>query len=126
MILYQHDHASVFRFQVLGELRTILVRELEGCWTTARPTIGHRKVIVDLSGVTGWDEAAIALLSRMHHEGAELAGSGTLGQELIRLVVGEPDQSLTDIPAETAARKTETDRRPRISRWRPVRVKTAD
>lgn len=86
MTLYQHDRAAIFRFEIRGELCGSVLGELEGCWLTALPTFGPRRVILDISGVTLWDDGALVLLRRMHAAGAELEG-GTLAG----LIAGEPE-----------------------------------
>jgi hypothetical protein len=77
MTLYQHDRASMFRFEILGELRGPLIGELAGCWATALPTFGARRVVVDVTGVTSWDDEGANLLRRMQASGAEVIGDLT-------------------------------------------------
>jgi hypothetical protein len=87
---YQHDMADCFRFQIDGEFHDSLVRELEGCWQTARSTVRERPLIVDLRFVTSWGDTAVELLGRMHQAGATfMALPGRSGQ-LIERITGEP------------------------------------
>jgi hypothetical protein len=86
MTLYQHDRAATFRFEIRGEFCGSLLRELEGCWATALPIFGMRRVIMDVAGVTSWDDDGLALLRRMHAAGAEIEGGA-----LARLIAGQPD-----------------------------------
>jgi hypothetical protein len=45
---YIHDGTEAFRFQLIGELREADVKELSGCWETAKSTFGSRKLVLDL------------------------------------------------------------------------------
>jgi len=93
LTFYQHDMADCFRFQIDGEFHDSLVRELEGCWQTARSTVSQRPLIVDLRFVTSWGEPAVELLGRMHQAGATfMALPGRSGQ-LIELITGEPQSA---------------------------------
>ena len=99
MTLYQHDRGVLFRFEIVGELRGPLVAELEGCWATAQPTFGMRKVVVDVTGVTSWDESGRELLRRMEASGVEVIGDrdpgGTVKQPAERRSDAAFDQRLT-------------------------------
>jgi hypothetical protein len=70
---YMHDGLDTFRFELAGRLSAESARELEQAWRTAASMIGERRVIIDLSGVTGIDPNARELLRRWASEGAQLA-----------------------------------------------------
>lgn len=67
---YIHDGTEAFRFQLLGDLRDTDVKELSGCWETARSTFGGRKLVLDLNGLRSTDEVGKEWLLAMVREGA--------------------------------------------------------
>ena len=67
---YIHDGMDAFRFQLLGELTEADVSELDGCWRTAKTTLGNRKLVFDLLKLKAADEPAREWLISMANEGA--------------------------------------------------------
>lgn len=67
---YIHDGTEAFRFQMIGDLRDVDVKELSGCWETARSTFGSRKLVLDLKGLRSTDESGKEWLLAMVREGA--------------------------------------------------------
>ena len=70
---YMHDGPDAFRFELTGRLSEDAARELEQAWCTAVSTIGKRRLIIDLSGLTGIDRNGHELLGRWAGQGAQLA-----------------------------------------------------
>jgi hypothetical protein len=70
---YIHDGTEAFRFQLIGDLRDTDVKELSGCWETARSTFGSRKLVLDLNGLRSTDDAGKEWLLAMVREGAACA-----------------------------------------------------
>src|ERR1700688_2335236 len=70
---YMHDGPDAFRFELTGRLSEDAARDLEQAWCTAASTIGNRRVIIDLSGLTGIDRNGHELPGRWAGEGAQLA-----------------------------------------------------
>ena len=68
---------------VEGRLAGPWVEELARCWWAARATHDGAAISVELCGVTFVDRAANALLRAMHADGAVLAASGCMTQELV-------------------------------------------
>src|SRR3954454_16904840 len=88
---YIHDETEAFRFQLIGELREADVKELSGCWQTAKSTFGDRKLVLDLRQLRSTDESGKQWLLSMVREGAvclpesyfranlaDVAGSGSV------------------------------------------------
>src|SRR3954454_208554 len=88
---YIHDGTEAFRFQLIGELREADVKELSGCWQTAKSTFGNRKLVLDLRQLRSTDESGKQWLLSMVREGAvclpesyfranlaDVAGSGSV------------------------------------------------
>jgi hypothetical protein len=86
---YLHDSADAFRIQLLGDLTDPQVGELNGCWNTAKTTLGSRKLILDLTGLKSVSDSGREWLERMVADGAirypdnsskpsSLVGSSTL------------------------------------------------
>jgi len=67
---YIHDGTDAFRFQLIGDLQDADVKELSGCWETARSTFGSRKLVLDLNALRSTDEAGKEWLLSMVREGA--------------------------------------------------------
>jgi hypothetical protein len=67
---YIHDSITELRFQILGEVGEIEIRELNGCWQTAKGTLGPRRLLLDLRGVRSVDDTAKQWLAAMAQERA--------------------------------------------------------
>ena len=69
---YLHDSVEACRLQLLGPLSEGALKELSGCWNTARTTLKERKLVLDVSAVTAFDDAARTWIAAMVAEGALL------------------------------------------------------
>jgi len=107
---YMHDGPSAFRFELSGELTDDSARRLEQDWRTASSVMAGRMLIVDMTFITGADEAGRALLGRWHAAGAQLIASSKASRELAESVIGE---SLPECPAELRSSAART--------WAPFR-----
>jgi hypothetical protein len=67
---YIHDSTDALRLKLIGEFTQADVTELNGCWRTARTTIGNRKLVLDLNTLVAVDEAGKQWLAAMSAEGA--------------------------------------------------------
>ena len=67
---YIHDGSDSCRLQLIGEFTESEVAELNGCWRTARTTLGKRKLVLDLRGLKAVDDAAKRWIASMAQEGA--------------------------------------------------------
>lgn len=67
---YIHDGIEALRLQLIGELSEAEVTELDGCWRTARTTLGCRKLVIDVRTLAKVDEAGKRWLAAMAVEGA--------------------------------------------------------
>jgi len=67
---YIHDSVEECRFQLLGYLTETETPELEGCWHTAKSTLGNRKLVLDLQRLETADEIGKQWLAAMAGEGA--------------------------------------------------------
>jgi hypothetical protein len=67
---YIHDSTDALRLKLIGEFTQADVTELNGCWRTARTTIGKRKLVLDLHTLVAVDEAGKQWLAAMSAEGA--------------------------------------------------------
>ncbi len=72
---YIHDSVDSFRLQLLGTLKLEDLKELQGCWNTARTTLAGRKLIVDVTGLQQMDESGREWLNAMAAEGASVLES---------------------------------------------------
>ncbi|MBV9779510.1 MAG: hypothetical protein JOY62_05995 [Acidobacteriaceae bacterium] len=76
---YIHDGVSACRLQLIGELTSADLEELNGCWRTAKTTLGNRKLILDLRDLTAIDEDGRQWVSSMTVQGAVCASSSLSG-----------------------------------------------
>jgi len=112
---YIHDGTEAFRFQLIGELREADVKELSGCWQTAKSTFGNRKLVLDLRQLRSTDESGKQWLLSMVREGAvclpesyfranlaDVAGSGSVDPQKPSGLLGKLTSGLRgdrEIPA---------------------------
>lgn len=67
---YIHDSSDACRFELQGEFTEAEVTELNGCWSTARTTLGKRRLLLDLRKLRIVDDAGKRWLAEMAQEGA--------------------------------------------------------
>lgn len=97
---YMHDGPSAFRFELSGELDHQGACRLERDWRTASSTLGGRRLVVDITFVTGVDQAGRALLVSWHRGGAHFVANREKARALAASILGEP---LRELPADTHA-----------------------
>jgi hypothetical protein len=85
-----HGGPAAFRFELAGDLNAGDAAKLEREWRSASLTIGNRVLVVDLTFVTGIDEAARTLFRRWYARGAEFAAGSKQSRELV--------ESITELP----------------------------
>lgn len=79
---YIHDSIDALRFELCGELTEWDVAELNGCWHTARTTLGSRKLILDVRRLTAADEGGRLWLHAMSNQGASFIPDGWFPSQL--------------------------------------------
>lgn len=67
---YIHDSIEACRLQLFGELTEASLSDLDGCWRTARTTLGNRKLILDVRALSAVDDAGKRWLASIASEGA--------------------------------------------------------
>jgi hypothetical protein len=105
---YMHDGSTAFSFELAGNLSREGARELEQAWRTACSVIGGRDLIIDLSFVTGLDDAGRELLNKWHAVGARLVAISAEAKARV--------QSMTDRPVKLLGTKS------RVWTWLPFRI----
>jgi len=75
MEMYQHDSANTFRFVLKGDLAKIEAQQLQCAWETAKSILNGKDIIIDVSGVTKADPAAVELLARIRESGAQITAA---------------------------------------------------
>lgn len=109
---YMHDGPTAFRFELAGNLNREDACRLNQDWLTASSTLGGRRLIVDMTFVTGVDEQARVLITRWHREGARLIANSAASRALAESILGEPlSEPSADAHFEAALDWT----------WRPIR-----
>ena len=110
MRYYIHAGPAAFRFELAGDLNGDDAVRLEQEWRGASLTIGTRVLVVDMSFVTGIDEAARSLFRRWYARGAEFSAGSKESRELVesiteRAYTREPSREPTFQPwfSHTAA-----------------------
>jgi ABC-type transporter Mla MlaB component len=97
---YMHDGPNAFRFELSGELDRQGACRLDQDWQSASSTLGDRKLVVDITFLTGIDEAGRALLVAWHRGGAHFVANCENARALAASILGEP---LKEPPAATHA-----------------------
>lgn len=69
---YIHDAVESCRLELIGELSDAEVPELNGCWTTAKTTLGSRKLLLDLRKLSAIDDSGRQWIISMAADGASL------------------------------------------------------
>jgi hypothetical protein len=90
MRYYMHEGPAAFRFELAGDLDAADAATLEHDWQAASLTMRNRTLIIDLSFVTGIDEAVRSLFRRWYAGGAEFAASSKWSRELVESITGRP------------------------------------
>jgi hypothetical protein len=85
-----HEGPAAFRFELAGDLDAADAATLEQDWQTASPSMRNRTLIIDLSFVTGVDEAVRSLFRRWYAGGAEFAAGSKWSRELVESITGRP------------------------------------
>jgi hypothetical protein len=91
---YIHDAVDSCRMQLFGQLSELNIKELNGCWTTARTSLGGRKILLDLRNLTQVDEAGTQWIISMVNDGAVLLPDIFLTQGLTGTVEPIPPTQL--------------------------------
>jgi hypothetical protein len=87
---YMHDGPTAFRFELAGDLNHEDARRLDQAWRTASSVVGHRRLIVDMTFVTGVDAQGRALIARWHRGGAQLIANSKASRALAESILGKP------------------------------------
>jgi hypothetical protein len=66
---YIHDSVKQLRLQLIGDLRTSNVTELNGTWETAKTTLGQRRLVLDLRQLYSTDDEGRLWLAKMKDGG---------------------------------------------------------
>jgi hypothetical protein len=90
MRYYIHAGPAAFRFELAGDLDADDAARLERELLRASLTIGNRVLVVDMSFVTGIDEAARSLFRRWYARGAEFAAGSKESRELVESITERP------------------------------------
>jgi len=79
---YIHDSIDALRFELCGQLTEWDVAELNGCWHTARTTLGSRRLILDVRRLSAADEGGRHWLHAMSGQGASFIPDGWFPSQL--------------------------------------------
>jgi hypothetical protein len=90
MNYYIHGGPSALRFELAGDVNAGDASRLEQDWRGVSSTIGNRLLVVDVSFVTGIDEAARSLFKRWYARGAEFAASSRQSREVVESITEHP------------------------------------
>lgn len=76
-VLNYHDGAEEFRIEIVGNFVGACVHEVEWRWRRALSESSPRTVTVDVSGLTGYDNAGRKLLRYMYGHGTKIAAANS-------------------------------------------------
>ena len=86
---YLHDGPTAFRFELAGDLNHEGACRLAQDWRTASSALGDRRLIIDMTFVTGVDEQGQALITHWHREGASFIANSKRSRALAAAILGE-------------------------------------
>jgi len=89
-VYYIHDGSAALGFRLSGDLSGDGVRELEQAWRTASSVIRGRRLVVDLSSITGVDDAGRELLGTWQAEGARMVAHSSAAKKRIESMIDRP------------------------------------
>jgi hypothetical protein len=78
---YIHGGPSALRFELSGDLDAGDASRLERDWRGVSSDVGNPLLVLDVSFVTGIDEAARSLFKRWYARGAEFAAGSKQSRE---------------------------------------------
>jgi hypothetical protein len=87
---YIHDGADAFRFRLAGTLSENSARDLEIAWNTASSVIGRKRVIIDLTDLTGIEVSGQRLLALWHTRDARLVVVSEKARLRLALITAQP------------------------------------
>ncbi len=67
------DGADEFRIEIEGQFAGECVQDVQAKWRSALREIAPRRLMIDISHLTGWDGAGRKALSRMYRHGTQFA-----------------------------------------------------
>jgi len=105
---YMHDGPTALRLELAGNLNDEGVRRLGEDWRTASSVNGDRRLIVDMTFVTGVDEAGRTLIARWNRDGAHLIANSDGSRGLAESILSK------SLPEEAAIASEPT--------WLPFRT----
>jgi hypothetical protein len=90
MRYYMHGGPAAFRMELAGDLNAGDATRLERQWHGVSAAVGNRLLVVDMSFVTGIDEAARSLFKRWYARGAEFAAASKQSRALVESITERP------------------------------------
>jgi len=87
---YIHAGPAVLRFELAGDLDAGDAARLDEDWRGASSAIGDRLLVVDVTFVTGIDEAVRNFFRRWYAGGAEFAAGSKQSRELVESITQRP------------------------------------
>jgi hypothetical protein len=97
---YLHDSIAECRLQLIGEVSEAEIPELNGCWLTAKTTLGSRRLVLDLRRARAADDAALRWLAFMGTESAIYQPDNFLRNALAgKIVTLDTNQTRTPRPS---------------------------
>lgn len=104
MLMRVQDRAHEFRIVLVGELAGEAVRKLTDIWAAALGESVQRRMVVDITEVTGWDSEGRKLLRDMHAHGTDLAAKTPGSLALLAEATSERRPIVSVLPAPSPGR----------------------
>ncbi len=73
-----HDKADELRIEITGRFAGDVIGEVSSCWKTALQSASPRRFTVDISRLSGYDNAGCKLLAKMYRHGVQFAAATPL------------------------------------------------
>lgn len=84
------DRADELRIEIQGDFSGPCVRDTSATWRASLPDAMHRRLTVDISGISGCDTEGRSLLREMYRHGTQIAAGNPSALGLLNEIMGPP------------------------------------
>lgn len=112
-IITVYDNADEYRIEIIGNFVDSAVREVDGNWRKALSESFPRKITVDISQLSNYDNAGYRLLRKMHKHGTTIAAATPRSLVFLQEITASPRRGPA-LVKETIPGQKETKRPPNV------------
>jgi hypothetical protein len=97
------DRADEYRIEIIGRFAGSAVQEVQQCWEDALREATTRRLILDLSRLSGYDHNGRKVLAAMYHHGTEMAARTPSSLVFLNEIANTPRKPAALLTAATQA-----------------------